>query len=32
HGTAFDIAYKGEANTLSYINAIKSAVGFIEVT
>ena len=26
HGTAFDIAYKGEANTLSYINAIKSAV------
>ena len=31
HGTAFDIAYKGEANTLSYINAIKSAVSFIEV-
>ncbi|MCW8894969.1 MAG: 4-hydroxythreonine-4-phosphate dehydrogenase [Sulfurimonas sp.] len=29
HGTAFDIAYKGEANTLSYINAIKSAIGFI---
>jgi 4-hydroxythreonine-4-phosphate dehydrogenase len=26
HGTAFDIAYKGEANTLSYINAIKSAI------
>lgn len=30
HGTAFDIAYKGAANTLSYINAIKSAVGFID--
>ncbi len=30
HGTAFDIAYKGIANTLSYINAIKSAVGFID--
>jgi len=26
HGTAFDIAYKGKANTLSYINAIKAAV------
>jgi 4-hydroxythreonine-4-phosphate dehydrogenase len=26
HGTAFDIAYKGEAKTLSYINAIKSAL------
>jgi 4-hydroxythreonine-4-phosphate dehydrogenase len=26
HGTAFDIAYKGEAKTLSYINAIKSAI------
>ena len=26
HGTAFDIAYKGEASTLSYINAIKSAI------
>ncbi len=26
HGTAFDIAYKGEAKTMSYINAIKSAV------
>lgn len=25
HGTAFDIAYKGEANNLSYINAVKSA-------
>ncbi len=30
HGTAFDIAYKGEAKTLSYINAIKSAIGFIK--
>lgn len=28
HGTAFDIAYKGEASTLSYINAIKSAISF----
>lgn len=26
HGTAFDIAYKGEAKTLSYINAIQSAL------
>ena len=26
HGTAFDIAYKGEAKTLSFINAIKSAL------
>ncbi|MCK9472491.1 4-hydroxythreonine-4-phosphate dehydrogenase [Sulfurimonas sp.] len=26
HGTAFDIAYKGKASTLSYINAIKSAI------
>jgi 4-hydroxythreonine-4-phosphate dehydrogenase len=26
HGTAFDIAYKGKAKTLSYINAIKSAL------
>jgi len=26
HGTAFDIAYRGKANTLSYINAIKSAL------
>jgi len=25
HGTAFDIAYKGEARTLSYINAITAA-------
>lgn len=30
HGTAFDIAYKGEAKTLSYINAIKSAISFVE--
>ena len=29
HGTAFDIAYKHQANNLSYINAIKSAVEFI---
>ena len=26
HGTAFDIAYRNEAGTLSYINAIKSAI------
>ncbi len=26
HGTAFDIAYQGKANTLSYMNAIKSAI------
>ncbi len=30
HGTAFDIAYKGEAKTLSYINAFKSAIAFIK--
>ncbi|MDD5373095.1 MAG: 4-hydroxythreonine-4-phosphate dehydrogenase [Sulfurimonas sp.] len=29
HGTAFDIAYKGKANTLSFENAIKSAINFI---
>ena len=29
HGTAFDIAYKGEAKTLSYMNAVKSAISFI---
>jgi len=29
HGTAYDIAYKGKANPLSYINAIKSAISFI---
>lgn len=28
HGTAFDIAYNGKANTLSYINAVKSAISF----
>jgi 4-hydroxythreonine-4-phosphate dehydrogenase len=28
HGTAFDIAYKGVAKTLSYENAIKSAINF----
>jgi len=26
HGTAFDIAYRGEAKTLSYINAVDAAV------
>ena len=26
HGTAFDIAYKNKAKTLSYLNAIKSAI------
>jgi len=30
HGTAFDIAYKGKANNLSYINAIKSAITFMK--
>ena len=29
HGTAFDIAYKGNAKTLSYINAIKSAIDLV---
>jgi len=29
HGTAFDIAYKGEAKTLSYINAVKAALELI---
>jgi 4-hydroxythreonine-4-phosphate dehydrogenase len=29
HGTAFDIAYTNQAKTLSYINAIKSAISFI---
>jgi len=29
HGTAFDIAYKNQANTLSYVNAVKSALEFI---
>ena len=30
HGTAFDIAYKGQAKTISYINAVKSAIKLIE--
>ena len=30
HGTAFDIAYQGQAKTLSYINAIKSALELID--
>ena len=30
HGTAFDIAYQGKAHTLSYINAIKSALTLIK--
>ena len=30
HGTAYDIAYKGKAKTLSYINAVKSAISFIK--
>ncbi|MFT7859795.1 MAG: 4-hydroxythreonine-4-phosphate dehydrogenase [Sulfurimonas sp.] len=29
HGTALDIAYKNKANNLSYLNAIKSALSFI---
>ncbi len=29
HGTAFDIAYKNKAKTISYINAVKSATTFI---
>ncbi len=29
HGTAFDIAYKGQANTLSYVNAVKSGIKLI---
>ncbi|MDH4943723.1 4-hydroxythreonine-4-phosphate dehydrogenase [Sulfurimonas sp. C5] len=29
HGTAFDIAYQNKAQNLSYINAIKSALNFI---
>ncbi len=31
HGTAFDIAYKGEAKTLSYINAVESAIELINL-
>lgn len=30
HGTAFDIAYKNKAKTLSYHNAIKSALSFCD--
>ena len=30
HGTAFDIAYQGKAQNLSYLNAIKSALSFID--
>ncbi|MEE8588685.1 MAG: 4-hydroxythreonine-4-phosphate dehydrogenase [Sulfurimonadaceae bacterium] len=30
HGTAFDIAYKGEAKTLSYINAVNAALELIK--
>jgi len=29
HGTAFDIAYKNKAHTLSYINAVNAAIQFI---
>lgn len=29
HGTAFDIAYKGAASTVSYVNAIAAAIGFV---
>ncbi|BCD68287.1 4-hydroxythreonine-4-phosphate dehydrogenase [Nitratiruptor sp. YY09-18] len=30
HGTAFDIAYKNRANTLSYLNAVKYALSHIK--
>jgi 4-hydroxythreonine-4-phosphate dehydrogenase len=30
HGTAFDIAYKNQANTLSYLNAVKSAISLMK--
>ena len=29
HGTAFDISYKNQAKTLSYLNAVKSAIKLI---
>jgi len=29
HGTAFDIAYKNKASTLSYVNAVKAATALI---
>lgn len=32
HGTAFDIAYQNKAKTLSYINAVKSAIAMINYT
>lgn len=31
HGTAFDIAYQGKAQNLSYMNAVKSALAFIQM-
>ena len=31
HGTAFDIAYKNSAKTLSYLNAVHAAVSLIKV-
>jgi len=30
HGTAFDIAYKGEAKILSYLNAVKYATNLVD--
>jgi len=30
HGTAFDIAYKGEAKTLSYLNAVKYTTNLVD--
>lgn len=30
HGTAFDIAYKNQANNLSFLNAVRSACRFIK--
>ena len=30
HGTAFDIAYKHKAASVSYVNAVNAAVGFIK--
>jgi len=29
HGTAFDIAYQGKANNLSYLNAVKAAINLL---
>lgn len=31
HGTAFDIAYKNQSSTLSYINAVSAALKFISI-